>query len=76
MDNKNNDFVDLTNGSPEKSGQPYGGYQPVEKRGEFRINAAIQPKTFNRIVIAVAAGSAAVGLFVVVKLLSLFFGLF
>lgn len=66
-ENKRNGF-----GTPENS----GGYPPAPQKGEFRINAAIPPKTFNKIVIAMVAGSAAVTVFAVIKLIAFISGLF
>lgn len=66
-ENKRNGF-----GTPENS----GGYDPAPQKGEFRINAAISPKTFNRIIIAIVAGSAAVGVFAVIKLIAFIAKLF
>ena len=76
MDSRNDSYIDPSSSSPKDSVQPDDGYQPVQKRDEFRINAAIQPKTFNKIVIAAVAGSVAVGVFVVIKLLLLLSWLF
>lgn len=70
-ENKRNGF-----GTPENNGQGCGGYPDTPKKGEFRINAAISPKTFNKIIIAIVAGSAAVSVFAVIKLIGFISRLF
>lgn len=70
-ENKKNGF-----GAPDNNGQGGGGYPAAPQKSEFRINAAISPKTFNRIIIAIVAGSAAVGVFAVIKLIGFISRLF
>lgn len=76
MDSKKDTYMDLSSGSADGNGQNYSEYPPIKKQGGLRINAAISPKAFNRILIAVLAGGAVGVVLVVIKLialLSLFF---
>lgn len=57
------------NNSQNGFGNSYTEYQPPQTKDEFRINAAIPPKTFNKIVIGavvLTTVGAVVGLIVLI----------
>lgn len=76
MDNN----FDLENKTENKSqngfGNTYSEYQPPQTKDEFRINAAIPPKTFNKLVIGAvvltAVGSIAGLIALIIHIMRLF----